>query len=139
MADDQWDYVVDNTGVVWHCGQAPISMRDQEVEATATIHTNRTMPLLYQFPLKPGRVTFARVSQAFGDPRMVLAGGEVLRRPMAFTGTSGTVRFDRPMVEVLDRVIGAGLEHHLAITYGDHRPSLREVAAAMNLPVLELA
>ena len=130
--------VGDDTGVIWHCGQAPMSMRDPQVAATATIHTNRKMPLLYQFPLKPGRVTFVRVSQAFGEPRMVLAGGEVVRRPMAFTGTSGTVRFDRPIAEVLDRVIGARLEHHLAIAYGDHRPLLRDVAAAMNLPVLEL-
>ncbi|MBT8456974.1 MAG: hypothetical protein HKO95_17575 [Rhodobacteraceae bacterium] len=128
----------DNSAVVWHCGQAPISMRDPDASATATIHTNRKMPLLYEFPLKPGAVTLMRISQAQGAPKMVLAGAEMLKRPMAFTGTSGVLRFERPAQDVLNDVIAIGLEHHLAIAYGDHRARLREVAAAMDLPVLEL-
>ena len=128
----------DNTGVVWHCGQAPISMRQEDIEATATIHTNRKMPLLYEFPLKAGRVTFMRISQAFGQPKMILASGEMLERPMAFTGTSGVIQFDRTANDVLADVMACGMEHHMALTYGEHRPLLRSVAAAMNLPVLEL-
>ena len=128
----------DNSAVVWHCGQAPISMRDPEVEASATIHTNRKMPLLYEFPLKPGTVTFVRISQSFNEPKMILAGGEMLRRPMAFTGTSGVVRFEKPADKVLNDVIDAGLEHHMALAYGEHRPALRAAAAAMGLPVLEI-
>ena len=128
----------DDSAVIWHCGQAPMSMRDPEVEATATIHTNRKMPLLYQFTLKPGRVTLMRVSQALGEPKMIIAGAEMLRRPMAFTGTSGVMRFDRPARAVLPDLIASGLEHHLVLAYGDHRKVLREVAAEMNLPVLEL-
>ena len=128
----------DGTGVVWHCGQAPISMRDPDVAATATVHTNRRMPLLYEFPLKPGRVTFLRISQAFGRPKMVIAAGEMLKRPMAFTGTSGVVRFDNPAGQVLADVIASGLEHHVALAYGDHRQALRDVAGAMHLPVMEL-
>jgi hypothetical protein len=30
------------------------------------------------------------------------------------------------------------LEHHYAIAYGDHRGTLREIGASLNLPVLEL-
>ncbi len=128
----------DNTGVVWHCGQAPISMRDAEADATATIHTNRKQPLLYEFPLKPGPVTFVRISQAFGEPKMVLAHGEMLRRPKSFTGTSGVVRFDRPADAVLKDIIASGLEHHMALAYGDHRATLRAVAAELGLPLLEI-
>lgn len=128
----------DNSGVVWHCGQAPLSMLAEDKQASATVHTNRKMPLLYEFALKPGRVTFCRISQAFGKPGMVIAGGEMLARDMAFTGTSGTVRFDRPAGEVLDDVIASGLEHHMALAYGEHRPVLREIAAALGLPILEL-
>lgn len=128
----------DNTGVVWHCGQAPVSMRDPDCVAKATIHTNRKMPLLYEFPLKRGEVTFMRISQSFNKPKMVLGYGEVLKRPMAFTGTSGVVRFERPASEVLDDIFASGLEHHMALAYGDHRNTLRSVAAAMNLPFLEI-
>jgi len=128
----------DNTGVVWHCGQAPLSMCDPETEASATIHTNRKQPLLYQFALKPGPVTFLRISQSFNRPKMVIGFGETLRRPMAFTGTSGVVRFQRPAEDVLGDIIASGLEHHMALAYGDHRDTLRGVAGAMGLPVLEI-
>lgn len=128
----------DDTSVVWHCGQAPVSMRDADIPATATIHTNRKMPLLYEFPLKPGRVTCMRISQSRGTPKMVIAAGEMLKRPMAFTGTSGVIRFDRPVTETLPDLIQSGLEHHTAIAYGDHKDALKAVAAALTLPVLEI-
>ena len=128
----------DDTGVVWHCGQAPMSMADPDCVPSATIHTNRKMPLLFEFPLKPGRVTFARISQARGAQSLVIATGEMLKRRMAFTGTSGVVRFDGGAGAALDRVIGAGLEHHMGLVYGDHADTLRSVASAMGLPVVEL-
>jgi len=128
----------DGTGVVWHCGQAPISMAEPDVVAEATIHTNRKMPLLFEFPLKTGRVTLARISQARGETKMVISTGEMLKRPMAFTGTSGVIKFDTAAGEVMDRVMDAGLEHHTALVYGDHSNTLRAVAAELGLPVLEL-
>ena len=128
----------DDTGVVWHCGQAPISMANPDFDPRATIHTNRKMPLLFEFPLKPGRVTFFRISQARGKCFAVIGGGEMLDRPMAFTGTSGVVRFDTGAQEVLGKVMGAALEHHMALAYGDHRRSLKSAAAALGVPVLEL-
>lgn len=133
--------VGDDTAVVWHCGQAPVSMRaegDGDSAARATVHTNRKMPLLYEFALKPGAVTFLRVSKAFNRPKMVLGFGEMLARPMAFTGTSGVVRFARGSKAVLHDILDAGLEHHMAFAYGDHRAILRETAAAMGLAVLEI-
>jgi len=96
------------------------------------------MPLLFEFPLKPGPVTFMRISRAFGETRMVLSQGEMLKRPMAFTGTSGVVRFESGTKRALDRIIASGLEHHMALAYGDHRALLRETAASMDLPILEI-
>ena len=62
----------------------------------------------------------------------------MLERPKSFTGTSGVVRFDRPASDVLTDLMDSGLEHHMALAYGEYRPLLREVAAEMGLPVLEL-
>ena len=128
--------LADNTGVVWHCGQAPISMA--QGQADATIHTNRKMPLLYEFALKAGEVTFVRLSQAHGETKMILSHGQMLKRPMAFTGTSGVVQFDHDAGTTLDNVIASGLEHHMALAYGDHRPALRQLAATLDLPILEI-
>ncbi len=129
----------DNTAVLWHCGLAPLSMCDPECQAEATIHTNRKMPLLHQFPLKPGRVTLARISQAKNEKKLMVAGAEVLRAPMAFTGTSGVVRFDKPVAEVCSMIMNEGLEHHFSLAYGDHVDALRQVASRLGLPVLQIA
>jgi L-fucose isomerase-like protein len=124
--------------VVWHCGLAPLSMADPAVRPRATIHSNRELPLLMEFALKPGRVTVARLSEATGSYRLVVGAAEVLRMPMSFTGTSGVLHFDRPAAAVLDTTLGEGLEHHVSLTYGDHVPALLALAKMLDLPVLHL-
>lgn len=128
----------DNTGVVWHCGQAPLSMLADGDLPLATIHTNRKMPLLYEFALKPGRVTLMRISQANGEQKMIISSGEMLDRDKSFTGTSGVIRFDRACGQVLSDIMACRLEHHMALAYGDHRDILRDIAGEMGLPVLEI-
>ncbi len=128
----------DDSAVLWHCGLAPLSMADPDVQPRATVHSNRGLPLLMEFPLKPGRVTLARLSEATGSYRLVVGGGEMLRAPMSFTGTSGVLRFDRPARQILDTLLGEGLEHHISLTYGDHVPALLALARMLDLPVLHL-
>ena len=128
----------DDTGVFWHCGLAPLSMCDPQATPEATIHSNRKMPLLHQFPLKAGRFTVARLSQSRGETKLVIGGAEFVRAPMAFTGTSGVMKFDCGAKQLFDVIVAEGLEHHYAIAYGDHRRSLRAVGAALGLPLLEL-
>lgn len=130
--------VDDDTVVFWHCGQAPISMADPEGPIGPTIHSNRKLPLLNEFALKPGRVTLARLTQAKNEIRLVLGGAEVLRAPPSFSGTSGVARFDKPAGDVLDRIMREGLEHHTALVYGEHRPALRRLAGMLDLPIIEL-
>ncbi|GAB4521808.1 MAG: L-fucose/L-arabinose isomerase family protein [Anaerolineae bacterium] len=130
--------VEDDTAVLWHCGLAPLSMADPDSVPEAALHSNRQKPLLMQFPLKPGRVTLARLSEATGALRLVIAGGEMLRRPGAFTGTSGTIRFDSGAQQVMDTLLREGLEHHLSLTYGDHQETLLSLATMLDLPVLRL-
>ena len=128
----------DDTGVFWHCGLAPETMADPGAGVRVTIHSNRKKPLLHEFPLKPGRITVARLSQSRGSVRLILAGGEMIKRPNSFSGTSGVVRFDRKATEILDGVMSEGLEHHYSFAYGEFRPALRAAAHALNIPVVEL-
>jgi L-fucose isomerase-like protein len=128
-----------DTGVLWHCGSAPLSMCDPEFQPEAQIHSNRKMPLLAQFPLKPGRITLARITQARNQTQMIIGGGEVVRAPISFTGTSAVVRFDGGTEQVMRGLLDHALEHHLAIVYGDQRGALRAVGQALGLPVIELA
>lgn len=128
----------DNTAVVWHCGQAPLSMCADDGEVTATIHSNRKMPLLYEFPLKAGTVTLARISQGHNETKLITAKAEMLARPLAFSGTAGVLQFAKPAATMLGRIIDSGLEHHTALVYGDYLADLHAAAAALKLPVLEL-
>jgi len=130
-----------DTGVLWHCGLAPVSMADPEAEIVGTVHSNRKLPLLFEFPLKPGRVTLARLHRTqLGTGKagyqLVIGGGEMVRAPKSYGGTSGVIRFDRPAIEVFDSVMRQGLEHHFCITYGDHREALETFAQLAGLPTL---
>lgn len=124
--------------VLWHCGLAPLSMADPDAQPEATIHSNRLKPLLMQFPLKPGRVTIARLSEATGDFRLVVGGGEMLKAPPAFTGTCGRIRFDSGAAPVMESLLREGLEHHVSICYGDHQAALESLAGMLGLSVLRL-
>jgi L-fucose isomerase-like protein len=127
-----------NDGVVWHCGSAPMAMADPETPPAAQIHSNRRMPLLQEFALRPGRVTVARLSQARNATTLFVGGAEVVRAPKSFTGTSGVLRFDAAVAEVLARMMGEAIEHHVAIAYGDHCAPLRALGEKLGVAVKEL-
>lgn len=126
------------TCVFWHCGQAPVQMADPDCQPIGTIHTNRKLPLLSQFPLKPGPVTIARLSRGGGKLQLVLGRAEMLKAPLAYAGTSGVARFARPLRQVADTLMAHGLEHHTAIVYGDYLKELQIFAKWMDLSVVEL-
>ena len=128
----------DGTGVLWHCGVAPLAMANPSVPARATIHPNRHEPLLNEFALRPGRVTISRLSQSRRLSRLTIGGGEMLDSPLPYTGTAGVIRFDRPVDDVMETIMTEGHEHHYGIVYGDVRPQLRALAAQLRLPVIEL-
>ncbi len=126
------------TAVVWHCGLAPVEMAHADTSPTATIHSNRRLPLLNEFPLAPGRVTVARLSQSGEQTRLVVGSGEMIDAPLPFSGTAGTLRFDRPLPEVLATIMNEGLEHHYGIVYGDVAPTLLALADQLEIPVVSL-
>jgi L-fucose isomerase-like protein len=91
-----------------------------------------------EFPLKPGTGTVARLSQATGSYRLVIGTGTMQRAPKSFSGTSGVLKFERTATAVLDTILSEGLEHHLSLTYSDHRSALISLAKMLELPVLYL-
>ena len=131
--DDERDSIV-----IWHCGLAPLSMADPEEPKGVTIHSNRTLPLLFEFTLKPGPVTVARLTESSGDYRLVVGRAEVIRGPKSFSGTSGLLRFNRPAREVLEIILTEGLEHHISITFGDYTDVLATFAKLLEIPILPL-
>jgi L-fucose isomerase-like protein len=124
---------------IWHCGLAPLSMADPTVQPRGGIHSNRRVPLVMEFPLKPGQVTIARLSQATGELRLVLGLGEMIQSPPPFSGTSGVLRLEIPARQFFDQLLQQGLEHHISLVYGNYLASLAAFANLVNLPVLRLS
>jgi len=123
---------------LWHCGLAPLSMADPQAQPRGTIHSNRRLPLVMEFPLKPGQVTIARLSQATGELRLVLGQGEMLAAPAPFSGTSGTLRMERPARHFFDALLQEGLEHHVSLVYGNYLLSLQALARLLAVPTYRL-
>jgi L-fucose isomerase-like protein len=131
-------YPDEDLAVLWHCGKAPLAMADPDFQPRATIDSNRRLPLLMEFPLRPGRVTLARLSESQGELSLVVGRGEMRQAPPSFSGTSGVIRFERPAQDVLDTILSTGLEHHVALTYGDYVDELLILARLLGLPVIRL-
>jgi len=127
-----------NHFIIWHCGLAPLSLANPAFQSRGTIHSNRKLPLLMEFPLKPGKVTVARLSQSTGELRLVVGSGEMISAPSSFSGTSGVIVFERPAQDVLDTILREGLEHHVAVTYGSYAPALLKLVQMLDMPVLHL-
>ena len=123
---------------LWHCGLAPLSMADSASQPHGGIHSNRRVPLVMEFPLKPGHVTLARLSRASGELSLVLGQGEMLTSDPPFSGTSGVLRPDSTVRQFFDTLMGEGLEHHISLAYGDYLPELQTLARLLELPVLRI-
>lgn len=121
---------------VWHCGLAPFSMAAPGGAMKGGNHSNRGVPLVMDYKLKPGPLTIARLSQATGELRLVLGRGEMLDWPKPFSGTAGVLRLERPVRHFLDLLMHEGLEHHVSLVYGDYQAELQKFAALIGLPVL---
>ena len=127
-----------DTAVFWHCGLAPLSMADPKVKPRGIVHTNRKLPLLMEFTLKPGGVTIARLSEANRDFQLVFGKANMLESEKQFSGTSGVVRFENSARKVLDTIMSNGLEHHFSLTYGNFTAELATIARYLKIPTLEL-
>ena len=128
----------DNLIALWHCGLAPLSMADPNSPPKGTIHSNRHLPLLMDFKLKPGLVTYARLSRASGNLRMVIGSGEIIDGPKPFSGTAGLLKPFLPTETFLEMLMKEGLEHHISLTYGDFSEELKALAGIYGLPILWL-
>ncbi|MDW8278170.1 MAG: L-fucose/L-arabinose isomerase family protein [Anaerolineales bacterium] len=123
---------------LWHCGLAPLSMANPNYQPHGTIHSNRKVPLVMEFPLKPGVVTIARLNRHDGQLRLVVGRGEMLDAPAPFSGTSGRLRLETPTRRFFDTLMQEGLEHHISLVYGDYVAELQAFARLSSLPVLAL-
>jgi len=117
-----------NVGVLWHCGNAPLSFAQDNVD------TDNGM---LRFGCKEGFVTFARLSQWDGSYRMILTHGRALAEGMVFEGTCASVAFATDVKRLLRLILDEGFEHHFSIVYADVVAELRLIARMLGAELRE--
>ena len=127
-------------GVVWHCGAAPCKLCKKGFKnSLRNSSTVVTKGVVNEFPLKPGRVTLARLGETRdGDGfRMLIAPGEAIDTDLFVRGNPLKVKFDAGCERLRDTVINQGFEHHFSMAYGDITKELLDYCRVMDIePVL---
>lgn len=127
-----------NSAVFWHCGAGAISLASPRTGALAGVQPNRNLAYALNNPLKPGTVTICRVGQTEDGYRMLIAGGSAHDETGHFLGTSVEVVLDTPIENVLPTIIGGGFEFHFSIVWEDIRAELKQLAAILAIPIVEM-
>jgi L-fucose isomerase-like protein len=126
-------------GTVWHCGAAPCSLCKSgykpELHCSATIEGGGVKGCTGEFPLKPGRVTLARLGETRDGTgfRMLVCPATGVDTDLFVRGTPLNVKFDAGCQAVRDEVMENGWEHHYVLMYGDRTEELRALCRNMGI------
>lgn len=125
--------------VAWHCGAAPARLCKKGATPclchSATVEGGGVKGVTNEFPLKPGRVTVARLGETRdGDSfRMLIAGGEALDTDLFVRGNPLKIKFDAGCDRVRETIISQGWEHHYVVAYGDLTAELLDVCRILGI------
>lgn len=122
---------------LWHCGVAPPSLAEEPGAVTVALHSNRQLPVVFDFGLAAGPITIARLSQSEGAMRLVTGQGHIVGQ-QPFQGTSCVVQLETSAETLLSEVVSGGLEHHFVVAPGHHQRLLDAVAAELGVPAVHL-
>ena len=126
-------------GVAWHCGAAPCSLCKAgfkpEIRRSSTVGGGGVKGCVCEFPLKPGRVTFARLGETRDGStfRLLIATGEGIDTDLFVRGNPLKVKFDAGCDAFRNEILNNGWEHHFSMAYGDLTEELLALGRAWNI------
>ncbi|MDD4315881.1 MAG: fucose isomerase [Clostridia bacterium] len=136
MADLSQVNLKEDHALMWHCGVAPANLCDGKCAATLDTYFAGGKGVTAGFVMKSGAINMARLDSVNGHYRLFQQKGEALPMEKLLTGTYAKARFDRPMKEVLDKVIYSGVAHHVSMVYGDFTQAMLIFARLSGIEVL---
>jgi len=128
----------------WHCGSAATAVAADPSDATQSVHCNRRLGVVGNFPLRTGPVIVARLTEDISGGstsglRLLLTAGESLPGPNRFQGNTADVRLDLDAGSFVHALVSQGFPHHTVLAWTDVRPQLRTAADLLDIPVVEWA
>lgn len=127
-----------NTGVVWHCGAAPVSLCRKFEETQYRLHMRvdggDKKGVTNDFSLKAGRVTLAKLDQDVdGNYRMLIAPGSAIDTEPFLRGNPLTIRFDDSVPKLIRTILREGFEHHYSVIHADVKVELLQLCEWMKI------
>ncbi len=128
-----------NTGVTWHCGAAPKSLCSTDAEPQLHKHSiidgGEVKGITVEFPIKPGRVTMARLSEnQTGDGyRMLITSGTAEKTSQLLRGNPMQIKFDVDLPTLAQTLVYQGFEHHFSVVHGEIVPQLIDLCRLLKI------
>lgn len=128
-----------NTGITWHCGAAPKGLRRPGAESNLRLHSiidgGDKKGLTNEFPLKPGRVTLARVSETRDNDgyRMLITRGTGVETEQLLRGNPLRIQFDVPLPRLAKTLVYGGFEHHFSVIHGEVVEELLNICRLLDI------
>lgn len=128
----------ENLITFWHCGNGAPSLYDKDYEVQLRNHPLAGQGAAFYGSLKPGTVTIARFCNLGGTYKLFLMKGQAVPMERYTKGTMVNVKVERPVREVLDRIIEEGVPHHYSIVWKDVADQMKQICGLLKIPVIEL-
>ena len=133
-----------NTIFFWHPGMAPMNMCNpigSHGGPTLTTHFNIVKPLVVNAQIRSNEpVTIARLWRCDNQYHMTALEGRTMTPRRELTGNSALVELSESDVarggtvpERFDRLLHAGMPHHVFLSFGNHAETFRRLARTLGL------
>lgn len=132
----------DNMFLAWHCGNAPVclaadpkrtALRSRnDMQGVLPVDPGDSMAGLYQFQIRPGKVTLCRLQEYDSKWKMLITNGEIVPSEEELAGTWA-------WVEVADHkklyrtLVEEGFVHHASMIHGDQTAVLLEACKFLDI------
>jgi L-fucose isomerase-like protein len=121
-----------------HCGSAALSLAETPQSASIRGHMRTGAGAMVEFPLKPGRVTIAKLLRPGADVlQMFIGQGEVISTLPGTRGNVATICVEPSPAHFLQTMLQHAVEHHLVIAYGDWIDDLAQCSELWDIQVLK--
>lgn len=127
----------ENIITFWHCGNAAPSLCSPKYEVEIRNHPLAGQGTAFYGALKPGKVTVARFCNIDGQYKLFLLSGEAVDMDRYTKGIMANVRVERPVREIIERIIEEGVPHHYSIVWEDVADAMKQVCSLLGIPVIE--
>jgi L-fucose isomerase-like protein len=122
-----------NQLLAWHCGNAPVTLAAdpkktalrsrKDMKGELAIPDEDQQAGLYQFQIKPGKVTFCRLAEYDDEWKMLIATGTVVPSNETLAGTWSWVEV-KDHDKLYRTLVEEGFVHHASLIHGDQTKAL---------------